>query len=335
MDKLKIAVTGLGGISQIMHLPVLMKMTETDVVAVCDKDNSKAKHVAMKHNIKKHYTNIDDMLSDSNEIDAVIIATPTDTHEHLAIKCLDAGKNVLVEKPVARNAKESEKIIHAAEKSGKILMIGMNNRFRTDVIFQRSFIKDNELGEVFYVKTGWLKSQSPDQKWLKERDKSGGGVFIDNGIAMLDLGMWMLGFPEVKSVSAVNYYHNTKSVEDSNFTLIKFKNSTSLTIEVSWSFIRKAEFYYCNVFGKTGSTSINPLRVFKKVGENLLDMTPANIKMPVNLNKSSYESELKNFFGAIKGKNKLISTGNEAHSVMQIVDAIYKSAKAGKEVIFK
>lgn len=335
MEKTKVALIGLGGIGQVMHLPVLLKLKEVEVVAVCDKNPGKAKNIANKHNIKKHYTSIDNLLSENPDIEAVVIATPTDTHLSISLKCLEAGKNILVEKPIARDYKEALKIVEAAEKNGKILMVGMNNRFRNDVMLQRSFIKSKEIGNVFYVKTGWLKMKSSVEKWFTEREKAGGGVFIDNGIAMLDLGMWMMDFSEVKSVSAVNYYHNTKAVEDSNFALIKFKNGSALTIEVSWSFLRSKEFYYCNVYGTNGSTSINPLRILKKMDTELFDITPKAFKVSPNEIKSSYEFELKYFISSVRGKNAPLSTGKEAMSVMQIVDCVYKSAKLGKEINIK
>ena len=335
MDKTKVAIIGLGGIGQIMHLPALLKLKEIEIEAVCDKDLGKAKRIAKKHSIKKFYKKTEDLLSENPDINAVIIATPTDTHLDISTKCLEAGKNILVEKPVARDYKETAKIVEAAEKNNKILMVGMNNRFRNDVMLQRTFIKSKEIGNVFYVKTGWLKMKSSAEKWFTEREKAGGGVFIDNGIAMLDLGMWMMDFPEVKSVSAVNYYHNTKTVEDSNFALIKFKNGSALTIEVSWSFLRSKEFYYCNEYGTSGSTSINPLRILKKMDSELFDITPKTIKLSPHEIKSSYEFELKYFISMVNRKNALLSTGREAMSVMQVVDSVYKSAKLGKEIIFK
>jgi predicted dehydrogenase len=335
MEKTKVAIIGLGGIAQVMHLPALLKLGEVEIEAVCDKDFGKAKHIAKRYSIKKFYKNPEELLSENPDINAVIIATPTDTHLDIAVKCLEAGKNVLVEKPIARDYKETEKIVEVAEKNNKILMVGMNNRFRNDTMLQRTFIKSREIGDLFYVKTGWLKMKSSVEKWFTEREKAGGGVFIDNGIAMLDLGMWMLGFPDVKSVSAVNYYHNTKKVEDSNFTLIKFKNGSALTIEVSWSFLRSGEFYYCNVFGTNGSSSINPLKIHKKMDTELFDITPRTIKSSHNVIKSSYEYELKYFISTVKGNNIQICTGREALSVMQVVDKVYKSAKLGKEIYFK
>jgi predicted dehydrogenase len=211
----------------------------------------------------------------------------------------------------------------------------MNNRFRSDAMMQRTFVKSKEIGDLFYVKTGWLKMKSSVERWFTEKEKAGGGVFIDNGIALLDLGMWMLGFPEVKSVSAINYCHNTKKVEDSNFTLVKFKNGSALTIEVSWSFLRKGEFYYCNVFGTNGSSSINPLKIHKKMNSNLFDITPKSIKTSHNVSKSSYEYELKYFISSIRSNNIQFCTGREALTVMQLVDLAYKSAKSGKEINFK
>lgn len=335
MDKTKLAIVGLGSISQVMHLPILSKLKEAELEAICDKDNSKYKSLSKIYQSAKAYKDVSLLLNENPEIEGVIIATRTDDHMETAIKCLEAGKHVFVEKPIALNAAEAKKIVDAGEKNKKIVMVGMNNRFRTDAMLERSFVRAKELGDIFYVKTGWLKTRSSSQKWFTDMEKAGGGVFVDNGIAMLDLGMWMLGFPEVKSVSAVNYFHNTKAVEDSNFTLVKFKNGSTLTIEVSWSLLRDGEFFYCNVFGSNGSATINPLRIHKMVNKQMFDITPKNIKHTQAMFKYSYENELKYFIGAIRGTHNLISTGNEAYSVMEVVDAVYKSAETDKEIIFK
>ncbi|HWQ82571.1 MAG TPA: Gfo/Idh/MocA family oxidoreductase [Ignavibacteria bacterium] len=335
MGKIKIAIAGLGGITQVMHLPILAKHRDAEITAICDTEYSKVKNLLRGKDFAKGYKDVDTMLAENADIEAVIIATRTDAHVETAVKCLEAGKHVLVEKPIARNAAETKKIVAAAGKSKKLLMVGMNNRFRTDSILQRNFVKGKELGEIFYVKAGWLKQKSSNQKWFTEMEKAGGGVVMDNGIVMLDLGMWMLGFPEVKSVSSVNYRHNTKTVEDSNFTFVKFKNGSCLTIEVSWSFLRSGEFFYCNVFGTNGSATINPLRISKMINQQVFDITPKNIKQAQAGYKNSFENEINYFIGAIKGTHELISTGREALAVMEVIDAAYKSAKAEKEIIFK
>ncbi|MEO6695074.1 MAG: Gfo/Idh/MocA family oxidoreductase [Ignavibacteria bacterium] len=335
MNKTKLGIVGLGGIAQVIHLPVLSKMEDVEIVAVCDSEISKAKNIAAKYGVKNYYRDVEKMLEDNPEMSAVIIATQTYLHRNIAKKCLEAEKDVLVEKPIARNYKEAKDIVEAAKKNKKKIMVAMNNRFRNDMMMQRTFTKAKEIGEIFYVKAGWVKSQSSNQKWMFEKDKSGGGVFLDNGIPMLDLGLWIFGFPEVKSVTSTNFFHNTKSVEDSSIAMIKFKNNATLTIEVSWSLLREGELFYCNVYGKEGSSSINPFKIYKRMDGNLYNITPKKLTLPSNVFKKSYEYELKHFVGAVRGNHNIISSGEDALKVMEIVDAVYKSAKTNKEVIFK
>ena len=335
MSKKKIAIIGLGGMAQVIHLPLLSKMDDVEISAVCDSEISKSKSIASKYSVEKYYKDADKMLEENPEISAVIIATQTNTHKDIAIKCLEAEKDILVEKPIARNYKEAKEIVDAAKKNKRKIMVAMNNRFRNDVMMQRTFIKAREIGEVFYIKTGWVKPQSSNQRWILEKDKSGGGVFLDNGIAMLDLGMWIFGFPEVKSVTATNYFQSTKSVEDSSIAMIRFRNNSVMTIEVSWGMLREGELFYCNVYGKEGSSSINPFKIYKRMEGNLYNITPKKIATPSNFFKKSYEYELKHFMGAVRGNNNIISTGEDALKVMEVADAIYKSAKTNKEVIFK
>lgn len=335
MSKVKIAIVGLGGITQIVHLPVLSKMDEVEITAVCDSDLSKCRSIAKKYNIGKSYKDVEKMLDENPEVSAVIIATQTNFHKDVSLKCLQAEKDILIEKPIARNYKEAKVIVDAAKTYKRKIMVAMNNRFRNDMMMQRTFTKAKELGEIFYVKAGWIKPQSSNQKWMLEKEKSGGGVFLDNGIAMLDLGLWILDFPEAKSVTASNYYHNTKSVEDSSIAMIKFKNNKTLTIEVSWSLLRDGELFYSNVYGKEGSSSINPFKIYKTMGGILYNITPKKLITPANVFKKSYEYELRHFIGAVAGNHNIISTGEDALKAIQIVDAVYKSAKTGKEVIIK
>jgi predicted dehydrogenase len=335
MTKTKLGIVGLGGIAQVIHMPVLSKMEDIEIVAVCDSEISKSKSIAAKYNVGKYYRDVDKMLEENPEMSAVIIATQTNMHKDVANKCLNAEKDILVEKPIARNYKEAKEIVDCAKKNKRKIMVAMNNRFRNDMMMQRTFIKAKEIGEVFYIKAGWVKPQSSNQRWILEKDKSGGGVFLDNGIAMLDLGMWIFGFPEIRSVTATNYFHNTKSVEDSSIAMIKFRNGATLTIEVSWGLLREGELFYCNVYGKEGSSSINPFKIYKRMDGDLYNITPKKIATPSNLFKKSYEYELRHFVGAVRGNHNIISTGEDALKVMEIADAIYKSAKSNKEIIFK
>jgi predicted dehydrogenase len=334
MNKTKLSIIGLGGIAQIAHLPTLKKMDTVEIVAVCDVDKAKTKNVAQKYGVKNYYTDLDKML-DEVKADCLIVTSPTSFHKEHAINGLSRGLHVLVEKPLARFLKEGEEIVNTAKKSKKQLMVGMNNRFRPDFMMQQSFISAGELGEIFYIKTGFLKKRSTSEKWSIEKEEAGGGVFMDLGIVLLDISMWLMKYPAIKSISAVNYFHSFKTVEDSSLVFLKFENGSTVSIETSWTLLRENDIFYCNVYGKEGSTSINPLRIYKKMLGTLVNVTPIKFEKPSNIFIRSCEYELQHFINSIQNNSPVISSGDEALARLKIIDAIYKSAKTGKEVLFK
>lgn len=333
VKELKMGLIGLGWISQVLHLPLLTKFSDVHLTCVCDKDKSKAKALAEKYNIPRFYTDYNQMLA-SEELDAVDICTSTDAHEEVSIACLESKKDIFVEKPVARKYKEAVRISEAVKQNKRKLMVGMNHRFRPDAMMLRSFIENDELGNVFYVKAGWLKKPSTEASWLKQKSLSGGGVFLDMGIVMLDLALWMTGYPEVSRVNATNYAHRS-DVEDSSVVYITMKNGATISVEVSWSVLIEHELYYCNIYGENGSGKINPLKIHKEMHGSVVNVTPAKLDSSQNVLKKSYEAELRHFVGAVRGNHQVISTINEAEQRMKIVDAIYKSAQLGKEIYFK
>lgn len=331
MDKVKVGVIGLGWVAQVVHLPILAKLQEAEIVAVCDRDKSRARLVAEKFGIQSLYADYNQML-EKEKIDAVIVCTSTDAHKEATLAALKAGKDVLVEKPIARRYDEAVAMADAARQAKRKLMVGMNHRFRPDTMILKSFLEGQELGKVFYAKTGWLRKNNSDRAWLTQKEKSGGGVFLDLGIVMLDMAFWMMGYPDVKKVSATHFSHTTKQVEDTSVVTITMKNGSMVNIEVSWSMFLPDDLYYCQIFGTEGTASLNPLRINKELHGNYVNLAPAKMEPPQHLFKRSYENELKHFFGAVHDIHPVISTGDEAVQRMKIVDAIYKSVKTGREV---
>jgi len=334
MPKTKAAIVGLGGIAQIAHLPTLSKMQDVQLAGVCDIDKSKAKFIAQKYGVKNFYSNFDKMLEEL-DLECIIITAPTNAHKELAVKALNKGLHVLVEKPLARTSAEGLAIVEASRKNKKKLMVGMNSRFRPDFMMQESFISAKELGDVFYVKAGFLKKRSTLETWALDKKESGGGVFMDLGIVILDIALWLLKFPEIKSVSAANYHHSFKTVEDSSFVMLRFKNDSTAVLEASWTLHREDDLFYCNVYGTEGSSGINPLKIFKRMHGTLVNVTPLKMEHPSNIFKRSYEYELQHFINSIRNNTEVISTGEEAIARLNIIDAIYKSARLKKEIIFK
>ncbi len=332
MERIKLGVVGLGWVSQVVHLPLLLKLAEAEVVAVCERDKARGRLVAEKFGIKRLYTDIHQML-ENEEMAAVIVCTSTDAHKENTLASLRAGKDVLVEKPIARHYAEAVEMADVARETKRKLMVGMNHRFRPDTMLLKSFIEGKELGKIFYAKTGWLRKRNADSAWLTQKEKSGGGVFVDLGIVMLDMAFWMMGYPEVKRVSASHYRHKTKQVEDTSIVSITMKNGSMMNIEVSWSMCVDDDIYYCNVYGTEGSASLNPFRINKELAGTVANMTPAKMDSPQNLFKRSYENELRHFIGAVRDLHPVVSTADEAVQRMRIVDIVYKSVRLGKEIV--
>lgn len=332
MDRVKTAIVGAGWVAQVIHLPILMKMPEVQMVALCDRDKGRVRVVGEKYNIAKQYTDVSDLLA-HEEIDAAIVCTSTDAHRDVTVALLRAGKHVMVEKPIARTSAEAEAMAVAARECKRTLMVGMNHRFRPDTMILKSMIDGKELGKVYYARVGWLRKRTFDSAWITQKEKSGGGVFIDQGIMMLDMALWMTGYPEVGRVTASHYYHRTKNVEDTSVVSLALKNGATVNIEVSWSMCLDEDHTFCYVHGSHGSASLSPLNIYKELHGNLVNLAPAKMEPPAALFKRSYVNELRHFFGAVRGLHPVHSTGDEAVQRMKVVEAVYKSAKKGREVV--
>ncbi len=336
-EKLKIAIVGAGAIAQTTHIPIWKNLPEVEIFAVCDKIKNKAQWVAERHKIKHSFNDIDDLLK-LEEIDAVDICTPTFSHAPLAHAALSAGKHVLVEKPMARNYDEAKKMVDAAKKYQRMLMVAMNVRFRPDAITLKTFTEKGELGEIFYCKTGWLqkKEKLVPRSWLSQKEKAGGGVFMDLGIQMLDVGLWLMGNHKAESVKATTYNKITRlDVEDSAAVFIHLENGATLTVEVSWTLLFENDFFYTNIFGTNGGALLNPLRIHKELHGNLVNVTPSKPESTKNLYQKSYENEIVHFVECLRKGGDFISSGAENLERLRIVDAVYQSAKTGREVKLK
>ena len=331
MEKTKVAVIGLGGIAQLIHLPNLTKMSNVNVVSVAEINKSRLNTIADNFNIKERYTNYNELLEKS-DVDAVIIATPTSAHKEVAVASFKAKKDVLVEKPLARTYNEGKSIVDAAKKNKKKIMIGMNLRYRPDAMILRSLLGAGEIGNPFYVKCGWIRRQSSSQKWFTKKEESGGGVIVDLGISLLDLSLWLLDYPAVNSVSTQCYNHNTRNVEDTALSFLRCKNSSSISIETSWSLPIEKDIFYLTVYGTKGAASLNPFRIYKKIDAQFIDLTPSQSESPMSSFKKSYLNELKSFIGAVRGLNPVFSSGEQSLLRLKIIDAMYQSTKQKIEI---
>ncbi len=247
---------------------------------------------------------------------------------------MERGKHVFIEKPISRTAREAKSIVETAERLDRILMVGMNHRFRSDIVLLKDKIARGELGDLFYIKSGWLSQRSNQRRWLEQTDRAGGGVLLDLGIVLLDIMLWLFDYAEVHSVRAATHFHETKNVEDFVTGFINFRDNRVATMEASWSLMRPDEVYYCNIFGTQGSAYVNPLKVVKRVGTEFeIETNPLQGLTRTNVIRKSYSSEIRHFLNAVRGLVPPVSTGHDAYVRMRIIEAMYLSAREHSEII--
>ena len=334
MSKINIGVIGVGGIAQVQHLPFLQDYEEVQVIAVCDIDRNKAGAIAQKYSIPKFFRQAEDLLA-VEEIDAVMVCTPNNSHMPIASAALNAGKHVFVEKPVARNLAEAEKMVEAADAADKFLVVGMYHRFRPDSLVLKNFINEEELGKIFMIRSGWMRRRSGTQRpsWMLDRRFSGGGVMIDLGIPMLDLCLWFMDFPQVVSVDALTFNTVMKAkIEDEAALFLKLADNRLITVDVGWNIPAQNTIAFTVVHGEKGTAWLNPLKINRELHGQLMELSPGKRYTPMELYQRSFENALKHFLESIRDKRYPISSGKESLKVMKIVEMIYESAKTRREV---
>ena len=331
MERTRIAVVGLGSVAQLVHLPNLLKIKNAELTAVAEINRNRLHTVADKFDVSKRYNNYTDILQ-NNDADAVIIATPTHLHKQIAIDCLNAGKDVLVEKPLALNSTEGREIIECAKKNNRKLMVGMNLRYRPDSMLIRSLIDAGEIGEPFYIKCGWVRKQSSTEKWFNKREEAGGGVILDLGINLIDLALWLANYPKTISVTTKNYHHHSRNLEDTSVSFIRCENNITLNIEASWTMAEEKDRFYADIYGTKGSVGASPFKLIKVLEDEQIDLASTFLDSPAEAFKKSYLNELKSFIGAIRGLNPVFSSGEEALQLIIIAEAMYQSAESGQEI---
>jgi len=331
MEKTRVAVIGLGGAAQLVHLPNLVKISNANITALSEINRNRLNTVADKFGVKNRFNDYTDMLNKA-DVDAVIIATPTNLHKQMAVDCLNAGKHVLVEKPLALNYTEGKEIVEAAIRNVKKLMVGMNLRYRPDSMLLRTLIDAGEIGEPYYIKCGWIRKQSSSEKWFHKREEAGGGVILDLGIHLADLALWLTDYPKAISVSTKNFYHHAKNLEDTSVSMIRCENSLVINMEASWSLAEGKDIFNITIYGTKGSIAANPFQLFKKVEDEHIDLSSSITDSPTEAFKKSYLNELKSFLGAVRGLNPVFSSGEEALHLFKLTEAMYKSAESDKEV---
>jgi len=325
--QLNVGIVGCGSHAQIAHLPFFSRNNRCRLAAICDTDPRKIDYLGSKYNVSRRYQDFQEIVED-DEIHALVIAAPNYLHVPMSVTALKYGKDVLCETPMAVNLREAREITRIATKAKAKFILAMNNRLRPDVQVLKNFIKENELGTIYYAKTGWLIGT---REWILspgrlESLSQSGGAFLNLGVHLLDIALYLLANKVVKSVFASLHKKEVEAdVEDTAMCIINFSDGTLLTIEVGWSLLFEKDFLYCNVFGNKGAALLNPLKIQKELHGELYNVTPTIAHK--NIYKTSYQLQNHMFLECLAGKTQPPISSNDGLMIAEIAEAFYTSAQ--------
>ncbi|NMA84566.1 MAG: Gfo/Idh/MocA family oxidoreductase [Epulopiscium sp.] len=350
MKKIKVGIIGAGSISH-MHTTSYKKLDNVEVIAVCDIDEERAKAYAEQYNIPQVFTDHHEMLK-LEELDAVSVTTWNNGHAPLSIDALKAGKHVLCEKPLAMNAKQAEEMVQVAKESGKLLMVGFVRRFGENTKILKEAIEQEQLGDVYYAKTGCIRRWGNPGGWFSDFERSGGGPVIDLGVHMIDLVRYLNGKPKAISVTASTFnklgmkpemkgigkyysadYSTHNDVEDGATALIKFDNGLTLFFETSWVMHVKQDELYLQLYGDKAGAQMEPTIEFYGEQNNYFTSTTPLVDPNTYGFESNFNREIAHFIDCLVNDTPCLNPAEDGLELMKILDAIYESAKTGREVL--
>jgi len=350
-NKLKVAIIGCGSISN-EHIKAYIANERVELYAFCDLDEKILEKKAKMHNIDKTFTDFNEMLK-LKEIDAVSVCTWNAAHAKCAIAALNAGKHVLCEKPMAMSKEEAVAMKEAADKNGKLLMIGFVRRFGNDCVIVKDFVDNGFFGDIYYSKATYFRRHGSPGGWFGDKSLSGGGPLIDLGVHVIDFTRYVMGNPKPVSVFGATFdklgsrkdvktsvdYSSAGASEDDVFdvedlatALIRYDNGAVLSIEASFSLNIEKPRSSIEFFGTKAGAKLEPdLKIYQNINGYLANVdfaTPTELSFD-NL----FEGEINHFVSCVMDNIPCKSPAEDGIAIMSILDAIYKSAKTGHEVI--
>ena len=186
--RVRLGVIGAGGFFRAVHLPILVKHEGFEIRSIASRTGLQLRDLAIRHSVPTVTTDADDVLRDS-DVDAVLIATRHDLHAPLAVRALNAGKHVFVEKPMGLTTEECQQIVNAVGRSGLLLAVGFNRRFSPHAVRAKELLQNREPKTIIYrVNAGAL----PAEHWLRD-PVEGGGRLTGEGVHFFDFMRWLSG----------------------------------------------------------------------------------------------------------------------------------------------
>ncbi len=356
MEKMKAAVIGTGSISP-NHLRNYVNSPYTELYALCDLNRERALAKAAEYGVPEErvFTDKDEMFRTLPELELVSVCTWNSAHAECSIAALNAGCNVLCEKPMAINAAQALEMQAAAEKNGKLLMIGFVRRHEENMKILQDCVRAGFFGDIYYAKATYLRRNGHPGGWFGDKSRSGGGPLIDLGVHVIDFVRYLKGNPKTVSVYGATYQKlfdraniktakgyiaardNTQDkppvdVEALVTALIRFDDGSTLSVEASFSLNGKTKGGI-ELFGTKAGANLadDGLHLYSEMNDRLVDIDYAGVKGQDF--DQMFRDEVYHFIDCVANGTDCIAPAEDGVELMRILDAVYESARTGHEVI--
>lgn len=248
-NKIVYGLIGFGGMGK-WHTEILENVPEIELAGIYDIKEEKRK-LAEEAGFHTYETE-EAMLADES-IDVILVATPNDTHRPIALRAMEAGKNVIVEKPATLSLKELTELEDMAGKTGQFLTVHQNRRWDEDLLTVREILKDQTMGEIFRIESRVHGSRGIPGDWRKEK-AHGGGMVLDWGVHLFDQIFRLTGERRLKTVYATLTNVTNQEVDDGFTAVLRFEGGLEVLVEVGTNnFISLPRWY---VLGENGSAVV-------------------------------------------------------------------------------
>jgi predicted dehydrogenase len=330
--KINTAIIGTGFIGD-YHARALRAMENVDITVACGLPLESAQKFAEKYDIKAATTDALSLVQ-REDIDAVIIGIPNKFHAPYALEFIKNGKDVLIEKPLAMNSKEGEQIIAATEEHKRVVMVGHMWRFDTEINYVKQAVDSGMIGKVIKTKGYGIHENWGPSGWFTEKEMAGGGALADMGLHPIDTVRYILGNPAPKQVYAkIGTYYGDYDVDDTGIIMVTWEDGTTSIIESGWwQPHMDGPESGTRLFGTKGYASVFPTMLKFKVGESMGEFKAPMPHRSEHCDQVIYDRQMTHFIDCIRKRKTPLPGLSEGQTILNIVDAAYKSSRSGKAI---
>jgi predicted dehydrogenase len=332
MDEIRVGICGAGSIVN-THLATIERVKGVRAIAVSSRTIKTARKTAKKYKVKNVYDDHRRVI-ESPDVDVVLIATPNYQHAPLALAAIAAGKPVMIEKPLAMNAREGKKVVEAAKKAKLPLIYAEQLPLAPKFVRLIEAAKAGEFGELYMIRQ-IERHEGPYSPWFFKKKTAGGGVLMDLGCHSISVVLEFFDKPKIKNVTGFTrtYTHKHGNVEDFALIRMDFGNGAVGVVEANWCHLGGMDSI-TEAFGSKGVGSADLMK-----GSGLLTYSEAGVSsrkgklkgwqrpMIDPLLENGYIAQIEGMVDTLINGAPPLQSGDDGLLVLEIMDAAYRSAK--------